>query len=248
MGLIEVRDLWKDFGEGPVIRGLTFTVEAGEVHGLLGPNGAGKTTTVKCIVGLLRADRGTIRVGGREVPEDRGFRELIGYLPENPALPEYLTVKEFLLLIGRLKGLEPEEARERTEEVASLFGLDAHMDRLVHDLSKGTRQRVAFAAAVINSPKILVLDEPFNGLDPEAQRVAKLLMRETAKAGGAVLVSTHLLDSVERLCDRATIINAGVAVASGTIGEIVRRAGLDEGATLEEAFINIVRGSRWGRD
>jgi ABC-2 type transport system ATP-binding protein len=93
-----------------------------------------------------------------------------------------------------------------------------------------------------------VLDEPFNGLDPEAQRVAKLLMRETAKAGGAVLVSTHLLDSVERLCDRATIINAGVAVASGTINEIVRRAGLDEGATLEEAFINIVRGSRWGRD
>jgi ABC-2 type transport system ATP-binding protein len=157
-------------------------------------------------------------------------------------------VKEFLLLIGRLKGLEPEEARERTEEVASLFGLDAHMDRLIHDLSKGTRQRVAFAAAVINSPKILVLDEPFNGLDPEAQRVAKLLMRETAKAGGAVLVSTHLLDSVERLCDRATIINAGVAVASGTIGEIVRRAGLDEGATLEEAFISIVRGSRWGRD
>jgi ABC-2 type transport system ATP-binding protein len=157
-------------------------------------------------------------------------------------------VKEFLLLIGRLKGLEPEEARERTEEVASLFGLDAHMDRLIHDLSKGTRQRVAFAAAVINSPKILVLDEPFNGLDPEAQRVAKLLMRETAKAGGAVLVSTHLLDSVERLCDRATIINSGVAVASGTIGEIVRRAGLDEGSTLEEAFISIVRGSRWGRD
>jgi ABC-2 type transport system ATP-binding protein len=107
---------------------------------------------------------------------------------------------------------------------------------------------VAFAAAVINSPKILVLDEPFNGLDPEAQRVAKLLMRETAKAGGAVLVSTHLLDSVERLCDRATIINSGVVVASGTIGEIVRRAGLDEGATLEEAFISIVRGSRWGRD
>jgi ABC-2 type transport system ATP-binding protein len=107
---------------------------------------------------------------------------------------------------------------------------------------------VAFAAAVINSPRILVLDEPFNGLDPEAQRVAKLLMRETAKAGGAVLVSTHLLDSVERLCDKATIINAGVAVASGTIGEIVRRAGLDEGATLEEAFISIVRGSRWGRD
>ncbi len=97
---------------------------------------------------------------------------------------------------------------------------------------------------MINSPKILVLDEPFNGLDPEAQRVAKVLMRETAKAGGAVLVSTHLLDSVERLCDRATILSSGRAVASGTISEILRRAGLDEGSTLEEAFINIVRGSR----
>ena len=245
MGLIEVRDLWKDFGEGPVVKGLTFTVEAGEIHGLLGPNGAGKTTTVKCVVGLLRADRGTVRVGGREVPDDRGFRELIGYLPENPTLPEYLTVMEFLLLVARLKGLEPGEARGRAEEVASLFGVEAHTNRLIHDLSKGTRQRVAFAAAVINSPRVLVLDEPFNGLDPESQRVAKLLMRETAKAGGAVLVSTHLLDSVERLCDRVTIIDAGVAVASGTIGEIVRRAGLDEGSTLEEAFISIVRGSRW---
>ncbi|MEM0374776.1 MAG: ABC transporter ATP-binding protein [Nitrososphaerota archaeon] len=242
--IIEVTDLWKDFGEGPVVRGLSFTVEAGEVHGLLGPNGAGKTTTVKCVVGLLRPDRGSIRVAGREVPDDWTYKELLGYLPENPSLPEYLTVGEFLLLMGRLKGLEPREARDRAEEVAALFGVEAHWERLIHDLSKGTRQRVAFAAAVINSPKILVLDEPFNGLDPEAQRVAKVLMRETAKAGGAVLVSTHLLDSVERLCDRATILSSGRAVASGTISEILRRAGLDEGSTLEEAFINIVRGSR----
>ncbi|MEM2269942.1 MAG: ABC transporter ATP-binding protein, partial [Nitrososphaerota archaeon] len=207
--IIEVTDLWKDFGEGPVVRGLSFTVEAGEVHGLLGPNGAGKTTTVKCVVGLLRPDRGAIRVAGREVPDDWTYKELLGYLPENPSLPEYLTVGEFLLLMGRLKGLEPREARDRAEEVAALFGVEGHWERLIHDLSKGTRQRVAFAAAVINSPKILVLDEPFNGLDPEAQRVAKVLMRETAKAGGAVLVSTHLLDSVERLCDRATILSSG---------------------------------------
>jgi len=183
-------------------------------------------------------------VAGREVPDDWTYKELLGYLPENPSLPEYLTVGEFLLLMGRLKGLEPREARDRAEEVAALFGVEGHWERLIHDLSKGTRQRVAFAAAVINSPKILVLDEPFNGLDPEAQRVAKVLMRETAKAGGAVLVSTHLLDSVERLCDRATILSSGRAVASGTISEILRRAGLDEGSTLEEAFINIVRGSR----
>ncbi len=124
--IIEVTDLWKDFGEGPVVRGLSFTVEAGEVHGLLGPNGAGKTTTVKCVVGLLRPDRGAIRVAGREVPDDWTYKELLGYLPENPSLPEYLTVGEFLLLMGRLKGLEPREARDRAEEVAALFGVEAH--------------------------------------------------------------------------------------------------------------------------
>lgn len=243
--LIEVADLWKSFNGEVAVRGLNLVVGEGEIHGLLGLNGAGKTTTIKCVVGLLRPDRGCVKVAGYSVFEESSYKSLIGYLPENPALPEYLTAEEFLFFTSKLKGLSGFELERSIAEVTELFGLKKYLDRLIFELSKGVRQRIAFAAAVVNKPEILVLDEPFNGLDPEAQSIAKLLMRETAERGGAVLVSTHLLDSIERVCDSATIIHAGKELASGSLDELRGLAGLMGSASLEEAFLRII--SRHGR-
>ncbi|MCS7145261.1 MAG: ABC transporter ATP-binding protein [Nitrososphaerota archaeon] len=242
--LIEVAGLWKSFNGEPAVRGLNLAVGEGEIHGLLGLNGAGKTTTIKCVVGLLRPDRGEIRVAGRSVFTDSSFKDFLGYLPENPSLPEYLTAEEFLVFSSRLKGLRDGEVGRRVSEAVELFGLRRYLDRLIFELSKGVRQRIAFAAAIVNTPQILILDEPFNGLDPEAQSVAKFLMRETAERGGAVLVSTHLLDSIERVCDSATIIHTGRELASGTLNELRSLAGLSSSAPLEEAFLRIVSRSR----
>jgi len=232
--------LWKSFNGEPAVRGLNLRVWEGAIHGLLGLNGAGKTTTIKCIVGLLRPDRGRIFVAGEPVLDGSSYKDVLGYLPENPSLPEYLTAGEFLVFNARLKGLKHGEVERRVSEASELLGLGRYLDRLIYGLSKGVRQRLAFAAAIVNTPKILVLDEPFNGLDPEAQSVAKFLMRETAKMGGAVLVSTHLLDSVERICDSATIIHAGRELAAGTLEELKSLAGLSSSASLEETFLQIV--------
>lgn len=238
--LIEVSRLTKSFDGETAVRGLNLTVSQGEIHGLLGLNGAGKTTTVKCIVGLLKPDQGEIMIDGRSAFHDNSYKDFLGYLPENPSLPEYLTTEEFLIFISRLKGLKGLELERRFSEVVELFSLQRYLDKLIFELSKGIRQRIAFAAAVVNTPRILILDEPFNGLDPEAQSIAKLLMKETAERGGAVLVSTHLLDSIERICDSVTIIHNGRDLATGTLDEIRSLAGLSKSAPLEEAFLRIV--------
>jgi len=240
--LIKASGLWKSFDGEPAVRGLDLSVGEGVIHGLLGLNGAGKTTTIKCLVGLSRPDRGEVYLAGHPVPGDPSYKGILGYLPENPSLPEYLTVSEFLYFIGRLKGLAGSVLNMRVSEVSGLFGLERYWGRLIHGLSKGVRQRVAFAAAIVNDPLILILDEPFNGLDPEAQSVAKLVMRDVAGRGGAVLVSTHLLDSVERLCDSATIIHRGVRVAAGSLEELRLMANASESATLEDVFLQIVSG------
>lgn len=238
--LIEVRDLWKTYDGKPAVSGLSMTVTKGEIHGLIGLNGAGKTTTIKCIVGLLRPDAGEIRINGKDISEDVSYKSLIGYLPENPSLPDYLTVREFLLFIGRLKGLYRLKAESEAEDKLSLFGLNEFSDQLIYGLSKGMRQRLAIAAAVMSSPMILILDEPFSGLDPEAQRVTKQLMRDVASNGGAVLISTHILDAAERFCNRVTIIHRGKTLINGTIDELKLSVGLSSEASLEEAFIRIV--------
>ncbi|MCS7118366.1 MAG: ABC transporter ATP-binding protein [Thaumarchaeota archaeon] len=238
--LIRVKDLWKSFEGEPAVRGLSLEVEPGTIHGLLGLNGAGKTTTIKCIVGLLKPDRGEISVAGRSVTADISYKSLIGYLPENPSLPEYLTVEEFLVFVSRLRGLEGLRLKSSVSEVTELFGLSRYLDKLIFGLSKGLKQRVAFASAIVNDPLVLILDEPFNGLDPEAQSIAKSKMREVSKRGGSVLVSTHLLDTIERVCDFATIIHEGKDRASGTVEELKRLAGLQLSASLEDAFLRII--------
>jgi len=233
--VVYVDNLCKSYDGRPAVSGLCLEVSAGEIHGLIGLNGAGKTTTIKCIVGLLRPDSGVVRVLGREVSTDSSYKSFVGYLPENPSLPEYLTVKEFLLFMAKIKGLNNRRAASETEDMLALFDLTEFSDQLIFGLSRGMKQRLAIAAAVINSPSVLILDEPFSGLDPEAQRVTRKIMKETAARSGAVLISTHILDAAERFCNRATIIHRGRSAARDAIDDLKRLAGLSGDAPLEDA-------------
>jgi ABC-2 type transport system ATP-binding protein len=245
--LLNIEDLWKSYGEIVGVAGLFMKVDSGSIHGLIGQNGAGKTTTVKCVVGLLKPDKGRIMVMDRDVKSDEGFKRLIGYLPEAPSLPDYLTPKEFLGYIARIRGVEPgEEARRRVHEYLSMFELNDCENRFILELSKGLKQRLALATVFVHQPKLIIMDEPFIGLDPEGQRLVKNLVKDIVGKGGAALVCTHMLDMAERFCTSATIINKGRSIAEGSIDGLKRIVGLESSGTLEEAFFRIVGGTRGG--
>ncbi|MCS7133346.1 MAG: ABC transporter ATP-binding protein [Candidatus Caldarchaeum sp.] len=235
--LVEVNDLWKSFGKIRAVRGISFRLEPGQIHGLLGPNGSGKTTTLRCIVGLLRPDRGTVKIAGEEISKTDSYKRTVGYLPENPSLPEYLTVEEFLIFSAKLKGLDAERVRRDVSHLMDAFGLVDVSDRLIYELSKGVRQRVAVSASLVGEPPILIMDEPFNGLDPEAQKTTKDFINITVERGGAVLISTHLLDSAEKICNYASVIAEGTLLQSSPLYELKRYNG---GKSLEEIFIEMV--------
>lgn len=235
--LLQIRGLWKSYGETLAVADLSLSIKAGKIHGLLGPNGAGKTTVVKCIVGLLKPDKGEILVNGIEVTSSESYKSLIGYLPEDPALPEYLTVEEFLGYLARLRSVKPQEAKLRVGELMEIFNLTRLKHEFIGSLSKGLRQRVAVASAFIHKPKILILDEPFLGLDPEGQLKVKSMVKEVVKRGGAALISTHMLDTAERFCDTVTIIYMGREVISGDIESIKQ---VVDANSLEEAFIKLI--------
>jgi len=239
--VVRVEGLWKSYDGFPAVRGVSFKVYEGEVHGLLGPNGSGKTTTLKCLTGLLKPNRGEIEINGINVLKDARYKRLIGYLPENPPLPEYLTVREFLIFCGRLRELSGQRLESKISELAEAFKLENLQHKLIFELSKGTRQKVAIAASLISDPHVLILDEPFSGLDPEAQHMAKHYIKALAEKGGGVLMSTHILDTVEKLCDSATILKEGVTLYTGPI-EVLWT---DRNSSLEDVFIEMV-GRRGG--
>jgi len=235
--LVRIRGLWKSYGETLAVADLSLSIRVGEIHGLLGPNGAGKTTVVKCIVGLLKPDKGQIVVNGVEITSSESYKSLIGYLPEDPALPEYLTVEEFLGYLARLRSVKPQEAKLRIDELMEIFNLARFKREFIGSLSKGLRQRVAVASAFIHKPKILILDEPFLGLDPEGQLKVKSMVKEIVKDGGAALISTHMLDMAERFCDTVTIMYMGREIISGDVESIKQVVNAN---SLEEAFIKLV--------
>jgi len=245
--LLGIEDLWKSYGETVGVAGLNMKVNSGAIHGLIGPNGAGKTTTVKCVVGLLRPDRGRITVMGKNVDNDQNFKRLVGYLPETPSLPDYLTPKEFLGYIARIRGVEPgEETRRKVQEFLNMFELNDCEDRFILELSKGLKQRLALTTVFVHQPKLIIMDEPFIGLDPEGQRLVKNLVKNIISDGGAALVCTHMLDMAERFCTGATIISRGKSIAEGSIDMLKKSVGLDPSGTLEEAFFKIVGGTEGG--
>jgi len=219
--LLEIDNLSKRFGTTVALRNMSFDVRAGELFGFVGSNGAGKTTTMRIVLGVLAADEGAVRWDGRPITLDT--RRHIGYMPEERGLYPKMKVGEQLGYLARLHGMSAAAARRSVAEWTERLGVAARRDDEVQKLSLGNQQRVQLAAALVHDPEILVLDEPFSGLDPVAVDVMSDVLREKAAAGAPVVFSSHQLDLVERLCDRVGIVRSGQMVACGTADEL--RAG-----------------------
>jgi ABC-2 type transport system ATP-binding protein len=218
MPALTIESLSKSYGSVQALRDMSFEVRAGEIFGFVGSNGAGKSTTMRIILGVLAADSGRVGWDGR--PVDLHVRQRIGYMPEERGLYPRMKVREHLVYLARLHGMDTATARRSTEHWMEVLGIAERRDDEVLKLSLGNQQRVQLAAALVHGPDILVLDEPFSGLDPVAVDVMSQVLRDQADAGVPVMFSSHQLELVERLCDRVGIVRAGSAVAVGGIDEL----------------------------
>lgn len=220
MAIIEVEGLTKRYGQVNALQGIDFSVEKGEVIGLLGPNGAGKTTTMKILTGYLQPTEGTARVAGHDVVEEpRAVQAVLGYLPENAPLYLDMAVQEYLLMMAELRGLEGNRLRSLMSEAVYATGLEDRLTSSIGALSKGFRQRVGLASAILHEPQVLILDEPTNGLDPTQIIEIRNLIARLAESA-TVIVSTHILPEVEATCDRAIIIMDGQIQADSRLDEL----------------------------
>ena len=235
--MIETRELTRYFDRKAAVQGLDMRVEPGEILGFLGPNGAGKTTTVKILTCMIRPSQGSARVAGFDVVKDpMEVKRRVGYVPEAGAMFEALTAREYLMMVANLRGIATRSAGMRIDELMSLFGMLDSLDQLLREHSKGMRQKVLITSALIGNPDVLFLDEPLNGLDANAALVVKELLRELASQGRTVLFCSHILEVVERICTRITIIDGGRKVAEGTAATIAAETGA---ANLEQAFARL---------
>ena len=236
--LLEVQHLSKSYGTTRAVTDVSFAVAPGEIVGLLGPNGAGKSTTMKAVLGLLRPEVGSIRVLGHDVAHDGiAAKREMGYVPESPSLYEFLTGAEYLDFVSDLYGIDAVTRTSRIQQFLVGLELAGHENSLISGYSQGMKQKVALISALLHHPRLLVLDEPLNGLDPRAARVVKDLLRNLASADGVgVVFSTHVLEIAEAICDRIVILSRGQVVAAGTVAALRERAGL-AGSGLEEVFL-----------
>lgn len=232
--MIEVRNLVKEYGETQAVKNISFNVAKGEILGFLGPNGAGKTTTMRMITGALSPTSGTVLVSGFDVLEQPlEVKKRIGYLPETPPLYMDLSVESYLNFVMKIKGVHAKDHAERIQWAMEKCGLTDVRKRLIGNLSKGYKQRVGLAQAIINKPDVLVLDEPTVGLDPRQIREIRSTIQGLAKEH-TIILSTHILPEVTMICDRATIIQGGRIVKEGTISELTKEQ------SLEELFVNLI--------
>ncbi|MBS7656750.1 MAG: ABC transporter ATP-binding protein [Candidatus Bathyarchaeia archaeon] len=239
---VETFDLTKRFGNYTAVNGINLRVEAGTIHSLLGPNGAGKTTVLNMLSGVLKPTSGSAKILGFDVEkEPEKSKSLVGYLPEEPQIYETLTVREFLRLVGRAYSLPNDVLENRIDEYLELFDLKRVEQNFCGALSHGMKQRVVVCSILVHDPKVILLDEPFYGLDPASSRLFKEILRDKATNGCSILVSTHILEIAERLCDRVTILSEGRIVAEGTMDELKAKAGMIENTTLEDAFLALTR-------
>lgn len=236
--MFRTAQLTKRYGDVVAVDAVDLDVRPGEIFGLLGSNGAGKTTMMKVFTTLLRPDAGAAYVDGVDVTRDSlRVRALLGYVPENPALYEKLTGSEFLHLLATLRGISKDAAKPLIDASADLFRLDRELELEMDAYSRGMRQKMALAAATFHRPKGLVLDEPTNGLDPRFTKILKEYLRGFAADGGTVLISTHITDVAEAICDRVAVVHDGRVVALGTVDEVQARGGA---SNLEDAFVALV--------
>jgi ABC-2 type transport system ATP-binding protein len=241
---IRITNLHKTYGDFTAVDNLTFSVPQRCFFGFLGPNGAGKTTTIRMLTGLALPSSGEIEVLGMMMPE-RAFeiRREIGLVPDDTLLFDHLTGHEYLQFVGRLYGLERSLAKERASELLQLFELEQENRKLVGEYSKGMRKRLAMGAALIHRPRLFLMDEPFEGVDAVGARLMKDILLEQVRRGATVFLTSHVLEVVERLCDRLAIINKGRIVMEGTMAELTSQT---EGGPsgLEDIFVRLVGAGR----
>ena len=241
--LIETRNLIKRYGDKLAVKDVSFNVYSGEVFGFLGPNGAGKTTTIKMIVGLLQPTSGTVKVAGYDVQKQSLLAKAAsGYVPDTPNLYAKLTGRELLRFVGDLYSMDSAQVTRRADELLHKFDLSAAADDTFDSYSHGMQQKTSLAAALIHDPRVLILDEPTVGLDPKSARQIKDILRQRADHGAAVMLSTHILEIAERMCDRIGIINKGELVAVGTMEEL-RKLGTTAQSSLEDIFLGLTGGA-----
>jgi ABC-2 type transport system ATP-binding protein len=238
---VSTNGLTRRFGSFTAVDAIDIAVPAGSFYGFLGPNGAGKSTTIKCLTGLLRPTSGTMSILGLDpVAQPIEVKRRVGVLPEDLALFERLSAAETLDFVGQVHGLSQDVVRERTRALLELVDLAAASDTLVADYSHGMRKKLSLAAALLPGPRLLFLDEPFEGIDALASRQIKDLLQSFVARGGTIFLTSHILEIVERLCDHIGVIAKGRLVAQGPVAELRRNAG--GGGSLEEIFIGLVGG------
>ncbi|MEU7886205.1 ABC transporter ATP-binding protein [Microbispora bryophytorum] len=232
---VRTQGLYKRFGQQTAVGGVDLVVPRGSFAGLVGPNGAGKTTTLSMVTGLLRPDGGRIEIDGHDVWADPvSVKAHIGVLPEGLRLFERLSGRELLMYGGRLRGIPLDEVGKRADELLKVMDLVEAQDKLVVDYSTGMRKKIGLAAALLHNPGVLFLDEPFEGVDPVSANTLTEVLRRYTASGSTVVFSSHAMDLVERLCDWVSVMNRGLVVAQGPLGDVRR------GRTLNEAFLDLV--------
>ncbi|MFA4647384.1 ABC transporter ATP-binding protein [Pyrococcus kukulkanii] len=237
--MIVVENLRKVFGSNEAVRGISFKVDNGEIYGLLGPNGSGKSTTMKILAGIITPTSGRVIVEGIDVSKDQlKVKEITGYVPETPALYESLTPAEFFSLIGSIRRIPQDILQERVDKLVEAFGIEEYMNQLIGTLSFGTRQKVSLISALLHDPKVLILDEAMNGLDPKSARIFRELLMEFKKEGKVIVFSTHVLALAEIICDRIGLLYQGKIIAEGTVDDLKKLA---KEESLEDVFLKLTQ-------
>ena len=232
--MLKINNLTKKYGDKVAVDNISLEIKPGEIYGFIGHNGAGKTTTIRCCCGLLNFDSGEILINGKSIKDDPlACKMEFAYIPDNPVLFEYLSGIEYLNFIGDVYKVGKAEREERIRKYADQFELTQNLAQPISSYSHGMKQKLAIIAALIHNPKLIVLDEPFVGLDPIAAFKFKEIMREVCNNGGAVFFSTHVLDVAEKLCDKVAIIKSGKLIKTGTMEEV------KGDASLEETFLEL---------
>ena len=232
--MLKIEHLTKTYGEKKAVDDLSLHIQPGEVYGFIGHNGAGKSTTIKSAVGILKFDTGTITINGKSLTEDPlGCKRDLAYIPDNPDLYDFMSGIKFLNFVADIFAVPAAERQEKIRKYADLFELTGDLAQPISAYSHGMKQKLAVIAAWLHSPKLIVMDEPFVGLDPKASHPLKEMMREHCDNGGAIFFSTHVLEVAEKLCDKVAIIKQGKLVKTGTMDEV---KGDD---SLEEVFLEL---------
>lgn len=233
--ILQIKGLTKLYGEKKAVDHLELELKAGEIYGFIGHNGAGKTTTLKSVVGILQFEEGEITIDGLSIRENPlECKKRIAYIPDNPDLYEFMTGIKYLNFIGDVYGVGAKERQERIHKYADLFELTSDLAQPIATYSHGMKQKLAIISAWIHQPKLIIMDEPFVGLDPKAAHILKEMMGEVCEQGGAIFFSTHVLEVAEKLCDKVAIIKGGTLMKSGTMEEVKG----DE--SLEAVFLELV--------